>query len=107
LPESHSFLLCITTAKLFLEQLLAALNENFFPQLGEIRFEGFHILEDATPHEADIAGLAGVMQSVRESEIGFANATFTDIKSLSGRGSYYGNEIISGDGRFTEFLTSS
>jgi hypothetical protein len=99
---------CIKMAKLFLQQLLAALNENAFPQLEKIRFEGFHHLEDADANNAARAELAGVLRSVRESESRFTNATFTDIKSLSGRESYCGHNGGPGDdGRFAELLTKS
>ena len=99
---------CIKMAKLFLEQLLAALNENAFPQLEKIRFEGFHHLEDANAHSAARAGLASVLRSVRESESRFGNTTFTDIKSLSGRKNYHGHNGGPGDdGRFAELLAKS
>jgi hypothetical protein len=96
----------VKMAKLFLEQQLAALNENAFPQLEEIRFEGFHLLENATPQEAADAELAGVLQLVRETR--FTNATFTDISSVQGRQSYHGNnQNTEGDSRFAQLLTTS
>lgn len=97
---------CIKMAKLFLEQLLDALNENNFSQLEEIHFEGFDLLEDANPHEAASAELAVVLQLVRDSR--FTNATFTDLSSVHGRQSYHGHDRkTDGDGRFAELLTSS
>jgi hypothetical protein len=96
----------IKMAKLFLEQQLAALNENAFPQLEEIRFEGFRLLENATPQQAADAELAGVLQSVRDTR--FTNATFTDISSVQGRDSYHGNNRhTEGDSRFAELLATS
>jgi hypothetical protein len=99
---------CIKMAKLFLERLLAALNENAFPQLEKIRFEGFHHLGDANAHNVARAGLTDVLQLVRESESRFTNATFTDIKSLSGRHSYTGHDGgPRDDGGFAELLARS
>ena len=99
---------CIKMAKLFLEQLIAALNENFFPQLEKIHFEGFRHLEGANAHDATRAGLAGVLRSVRESEGRFTKATFTDIKSVSCRESYTGHDDgLRDDGRFAELLAQS
>jgi hypothetical protein len=99
---------CIKMAKLFLERLLAALNENAFPQLEKIRFEGFHHLEDANVCDVARAGLTDVLRLVRESESRFTNATFTDVKSLSGRHSYPGHDGGPGDdGGFAELLARS
>lgn len=99
----------IKMAKLFLERLLAALNENAFPQLEDVHFEGFHILEDASPHEAALAELGGVLQLARDTCSWFANVTLTDLKSVQGRQSYHGhnrmtNEDLAG---FEEVLASS
>jgi hypothetical protein len=99
---------CIKMSKLFLEQLLAALSENAFPQLEKIRFEGFHHLENLNIYNAQMAGVAGVLRSVRECESRFTNATFTDIKSLSGRKSCEGHDGGQRDvGTFAELLTTS
>jgi hypothetical protein len=99
---------CKKMAKLFLEQLIATLNENAFPQLEKIRFEGFRNLEGANAHNTAMAGLAGVLRSVRESEGRFTNATFTGIKSLSCRQSYTGHDGgLRDDGRFAELLSKS
>jgi len=99
---------CVKMSKLFLEQLLAALNDNAFPQLEKIRFEGFHHLENTHFYDAQRAGVASVLRSVRESEGRFTNATFTDIKSLSGRRSCEGHDGGPRDvGRFAELLTTS
>jgi hypothetical protein len=106
-PNGHR-LWCIKMAKLFLEQLLVALNEKSFPQLEDIHFEGFDILENASRHEVARAELAGVLQSVRESESRFTNATFTDIKSQSGRQGIHGvDRQTDKDGRFADLLATS
>jgi hypothetical protein len=106
-PESHRPW-AMKMAKLFLEQVLAALHENSFPQLEEIRFEGFQILEDANPDEVANAELAGVLQLARECESRFTNASFTDIKSLSGRKSFGGYDLQTDNyGRFADLLASS
>jgi hypothetical protein len=97
---------CIKMAKLFLEQELAALNENAFPRLTTIRFEGFHLLEDADPGEAASAELADVLRLVRDCR--FTNATFTEISSVQERQSYHGhNRNTDGDSRFVELLKTS
>lgn len=99
----------IKMAKLFLEQLLAVLNENAFPQLEVIHFEGFHLLEDADPHEAARAELAGVLQLVQDTCSRFANATLTDLRSVQGRQSYHGHNRGTNEDldRFAELLASS
>lgn len=98
---------CIKMAKLFIEQQLAALNEHAFPRLEKIRFEGFHLLKNASPHDADKADLASVLQSIRYCR--FSDATFIDISSVdSDQHSFLGYERNEdGDGRFTEFLANS
>jgi hypothetical protein len=96
----------IKMAKLFLEQQLAVLNENAFPQLEEIRFEGFDVLENANPRDAARAELAGVLQLVRDTR--FLNATFTDLSSVQGRKSYHGHDRnTKDDSKFAELLTTS
>jgi hypothetical protein len=96
----------IKMAKLFLEQQLAVLNDNAFPQLEEIRFEGFDVLENANPQDAARAELAGVLQLVRDTR--FTNASFTDIPSVQGRRSYQGNNHnTKDDSRFTKLLETS
>jgi len=74
-------------ARLFLEQLLGALNDNAFPRLEELRFEGFQLLHDANDREAARAELAGVLQLAQETCCRFAdiNATLTDIPSVQAR----------------------
>lgn len=84
---------CIKMAKRFLEQLLAALNDNAFPQLEDVHFEGFHILEDASPHEAARAELAGVLELAQDTRLRFTNATFTELSSLQDRESYHGHDF--------------
>ncbi|KAM0697445.1 hypothetical protein Q7P36_002299 [Cladosporium allicinum] len=100
---------CMEMAKLFLEQQLAALNENSFPQLRKIHFEGFHLLQDASPGEAAKAELASVFQAIRDCR--FADATFIDISSVQGRRCFegYGDEghIILDEGRWPELLAKS
>ncbi|GAB7330788.1 hypothetical protein MBLNU13_g02336t1 [Cladosporium sp. NU13] len=61
-------------AKLFLEQMLTALNDNAFPLLEEIRFEGFTLLKRANSRESADAELAGIFQMVEESR--FADGIF-------------------------------
>jgi hypothetical protein len=96
---------CIKMAKLFLEQLLVVLNENSFRQLEEIHFEGFDILEEASRHDVE---LTSFLHSVRESESRFTNATFTDVKSQSGRQGLHGvDRQTDKDGRFTDLLATS
>ena len=96
---------CIQFAKLFLEQILAALNENAFPLLKEIRFEGFTILERATPHEAADAELAGIFQSIENCR--FTDATFTKIASVQDRCCLHGKYRTNRDYGFSELLASS
>jgi len=79
---------CIAMAKYFLEQQLAALNENSFPQLRKIRFEGFRCIQDAEPYGAAQLGLAIVFEAIQECKV--ADATFTDIKSVQGRECFEG-----------------
>ena len=100
----------IKMAKLFLEQLLAVLNDNVFPQLEKVHFEGFQLLEDTSPREAARADLAGVLQSARDTCCRFAgiNATLTDIPSVQGRQSYDNYTGETGlDGRFAQILANS
>ena len=93
---------CIKMAKLFLEQMLTALNENAFPLLKEIRFEGFSLLKTADPRQFADAELDSVFQSIEDCR--FKDATFTDIQSVQARDSYYGNaRITDGDCRFDSF----
>ena len=100
---------CIKMAKLFLEQMLTALNDNAFPLLKEIRFEGFALLKKANPRQAALAGveLDSIFQSIRDCR--FTDATFTDISSVQGRQSYHGhNRNTDGDcSRFEELLADS
>lgn len=79
---------CVVMAGAFLNQLLAALKQKPFPQLSSIRFEGFHILETASPEEAEAAQLADTFQSIRECP--FINATFTELSSVDGRDKFNG-----------------
>jgi len=96
-------------AKLFLEKMLTALNDNAFPLLKEIRFEGFALLKKANPRQAALAGveLDSIFQSIRDCR--FTDATFTDISSVQGRQSYHGhNRNTDGDcSRFEELLADS
>lgn len=96
---------CIKMAKLFLEQQLSALNENEFPRLDKIHFEGFHLLEDANDREAADAELEGVFQSIRDCR--FTNATFTDLLSLDERLNFNGCSVQTDEGRFSELLARS
>ena len=100
---------CMEMAKLFLEQQLAALNENSFPRLRKVHFEGFHLLQNASPSEAAKAELARVFQAIRDCR--FADATFIDISSVQGRRCFggYGDEghILLDEGRWPELLAKS
>jgi hypothetical protein len=98
---------CIKMAKLFLEQMLKALNENAFLLLKEIRFEGFALLKTANPQQAAVAGLDSIFQSIEDCR--FTDATFTDISSVQGRQSYHGhNRNTDGDcSRIEELLADS
>lgn len=101
---------CITMARHFLEQMLAALNGNAFPCLEDVRFEGFSLLvtllKGAKPHEVARANLSGVFKSIEDCR--FNDATFTDIQSVQGRQSYHGHGGITyGDCRFEELLAGS
>ena len=97
---------CIKMAKLFLDQMLTTLNDNAFPLLEEIRFEGFAILERANSREAADAELAGTFQMVEDSR--FAKGSFTDISSVQSRTGYHGHDrITDGNCRFEELLAGS
>ncbi|KAL1588839.1 hypothetical protein WHR41_02423 [Cladosporium halotolerans] len=95
---------CVKMAQLFLEQQLAALNENAFPRLKQIRFEGFTFLRDE--HEADEAAFAELFQSIQDCR--FNGATFTEISSEDDRRRFQGHD--GGEdkaGEFTDLLSSS
>lgn len=97
---------CILMAKLFLEPQVAALNEHAFPRLEEIRFEGFHLLEDASDSEAADAGLASVFQAIDECR--FVDTTFTSVQSFDEPYCFEGHEDNGRDeGRFAGLLRSS
>lgn len=97
---------CIKMAKLFLEQMLAALNGNALSRLEEIRFEGVYIPKDANPHEAANAELEVIFQSIEHCR--FISATFTEISSIDGRSSFPGHSSrVSDNGRFSELLADS
>jgi hypothetical protein len=100
---------CMEMAKLFLEQQLAALNENSFPRLRKIHFEGFHLIQDASPSEVEKVELAGIFQAIEDCK--FADATFIDISSVQGRRCFQGYEYSGNyfldQGRFPELLAES
>ena len=97
---------CITMAKLFLEQMLAALNENAFPQLEHIHSEGFVLLKVANLHEAADVDLAGLFRSIEECR--FTNASFVDVPNVQNRRSWHGHDRPwDPDHRFDELLASS
>jgi hypothetical protein len=100
---------CMEMAKLVLEQQLAAPNENSFPRLRKIHFEGFHLLQDASPSEVEKVELAGIFQAIQDCK--FADATFLDIPSVQGRRCFIGYEDVGhyllDHDRFPELLAES
>jgi hypothetical protein len=101
------------TAKLFFEQQLVALNNNNFPRLEVIRFEGFYIFLDATPEKAARTGIASVFQLIRE-----CPSSFVEISSMEDGICFLGHQRIVTDsseqldrsddgGVFAELLASS
>jgi hypothetical protein len=100
---------CMEMAKLFLEQQLAALNENSFPRLRKIHFEGFHLIQDASPSEAVKVELASIFQAIQGCR--FADATFIDISNVQVRRCFGGyredGHTLLDDGRFPELLAQS
>jgi hypothetical protein len=80
----------LRTAKLFFEQQLVALNNNDFPRLEVIRFEGFYIFPDASPEKATRTGIASVFQLIRECP--FANASFVEISSMEDGICFWGHQ---------------
>jgi hypothetical protein len=97
---------CIKMAKLFLEQMLAALNANAFPRLEDIHFEGFVLLKLANVREAVEAKLADLFQSIEECRL--TNATFTDVPSVQDRRTYHGHDCKTDDNHsFDELIASS
>jgi len=97
---------CIKMAKLFLRQMLAVLNENAFPQLEDIRFEGFVLLKDADPYEATDAEVDGLFRSIESCR--FTNASFIDVPSVQCRQSYHGHDRSSdGDHKYDELVAGS
>jgi hypothetical protein len=97
---------CITMAKLFLEQMLAALNENAFPHLEHIHFEGFVLLKVANLRETADADLTGLFWSIEECR--FTNASFVDVPNVQNRRSWHGHDRPRDpDHRFDELLASS
>jgi hypothetical protein len=84
---------CLRIAAAFLNQSLAVLNRNHFLHLEDIRFEGFHVLETATPRQAAAAGLADTFQSIRECP--YPNASFTQISCIDCREVFLGYDCVS------------
>ena len=100
-------------AKFFLDQLLAALNDNTFPRLERVRCEGFYIFLDASLEEVASAGIASTFQLIRDCP--FADASFIEVSSLDDRGigfrghdrDYHRIGEWHDDGEFAELLASS
>lgn len=75
----------IRMTAIFLKILLEAIEESVFPDLEEMRFEGFHLLGYAAAKEELLGGVREMIESCR-----FGDVDFTGKKLVSGRMGWVG-----------------